>query len=181
MTASGAPERMQTSDTPERCDECGYDYATVTVEEVPGRLRGFAPLYGAALAAVPDVRQRPRPETWSALEYACHVRDVFRIQLERLELALRVDQPTFASMGRDELPVSRRYNEQEPRLVLEELAGAAEALAAAFGGLTTAQLGRTGAYPWGEETVVRPMRWLGRHSVHEGVHHAMDIEKQAPN
>ena len=166
------------SEAPERCEECGFDYATVTAEQVPERLRGFAPLYAAAVAEVPDIRRRPAPHTWSALEYACHVRDVFRLQRQRLELALHEDQPTFAPMGRDELPVSRRYNEQAPARVLDELAGAAEALAAAFGDLDAAQLDRTGAYPWGESTAVRSMRWLGRHTVHEGVHHLMDIERQ---
>jgi hypothetical protein len=164
---------------PERCDECGFDYARVTAAQVPDRLRGFALLYTAAVSQVPDIRRRPAPHTWSALEYTCHVRDVFRLQRERLALALRDDQPTFAPMGRDELPVSRRYNEQEPVLVLDDLAGAADALAAAFGHLDAAQLERTGAYPWGETTAVRSMRWLGRHTVHEGVHHLVDIQRQA--
>jgi hypothetical protein len=163
---------------PERCGECGFDYDAVPAEEVAGRLRGFGPVFARAVAAVPDVRERPAPEVWSALEYACHVRDVFRLQAERLDLALRVDRPAFASMGRDELPVTRRYNEQDPAMVLGELTAAAGALAATFESLDAAQLERTGAYPWGETTVVRSMRWLGRHTVHEGVHHLMDIHRQ---
>jgi S-DNA-T family DNA segregation ATPase FtsK/SpoIIIE len=163
---------------PQRCDECGFDYASVPAGQVPSRLRAFGPAYATALARVPDVRRRPAAQTWSALEYACHVRDVFRIQLLRLELALREDEPTFASMGRDELAVSSRYNSQEPKLVLAGLAGAADALAAVFGELGAAQLDRVGAYPWGAATVVRSMRWLGQHTVHEGVHHLLDIERQ---
>src|SRR5690242_11248758 len=135
------------SDAPERCDECGFDYAGVPAGQVPARLRAFGPAYVSAVAAVADVRRRPAPHTWSALEYACHVRDVFRVQLLRLELALREDEPTFASMGRDELAVSSRYNEQEPKLVLAGLAGAADALAGVFGALGPGQLDRTGAYP----------------------------------
>ncbi len=167
-----------TTGAPERCGECGFDYASVPAEQVPAWLRGFGPAYAAAVAGVPDGRRRPAPETWSALEYACHVRDVFRVQLLRLELALREDEPTFASMGRDELAVSSRYNRQEPKLVLAGLAGAADALAAVFGELGAAQLDRTGAYPWGDAAAVRSMRWLGRHTVHEGVHHLMDIRRQ---
>ena len=30
---------------PERCAECGFDYASVPGEQVPDRLRGFAPSY----------------------------------------------------------------------------------------------------------------------------------------
>jgi DinB superfamily len=164
---------------PERCDECGFDYDAVSAEDVAGRLRGLGPAYAEAVAAVPDVRRRPAPQVWSALEYACHVRDVLRLQAERLDLALRLDRPTFASMGRDQLPVTRRYNEQDPAVVLDELTAAAGALAATFESLDAAQLDRTGAYPWGDTTVIRSMRWLGRHTVHEGVHHLMDIRRQA--
>jgi hypothetical protein len=32
-------------------------------------------------------RTRPAPDTWSALEYTCHVRVVLRVQRERLQLA----------------------------------------------------------------------------------------------
>jgi hypothetical protein len=31
---------------------------------------------------------RPSDDRWSALEYACHVRDVFRLYDERLEMML---------------------------------------------------------------------------------------------
>ena len=42
---------------------------------VAGRARGPTP---------EELRRRPDPATWSTLEYACHVRDVFRLYDERL-------------------------------------------------------------------------------------------------
>jgi hypothetical protein len=41
------------------------------------------------------LRTRPEEGVWSALEYACHVRDVFLVQRDRLYTALVEDTPTF--------------------------------------------------------------------------------------
>jgi hypothetical protein len=156
------------------CAQCGFTYATVAADALPGRLVAFPPRYATALRAAPDPRRRPAPEVWSPLEYTCHVRDVFDVQRERLATALRVDAPEFPPMGRDERAVTERYNEQDPDVVLAELAAAAEALAAAFAALDAAQWDRVGVYPWPEPRE-RSMLWLGRHTVHEGEHHLLDI------
>jgi hypothetical protein len=160
----------------DHCDECGFGYASVAAAEVPVRLEGFAGRYAQALAGAADVRRRPAAEVWSALEYACHVRDVLAVQRERLELAMRADAPEFPPMGRDELVISRAYNAQEPDAVLAAIGGNAAALAAAFGALGPAELDRVGLYPW-PEPVERTLLWLGRHTVHEGEHHLMDIRR----
>ncbi len=160
----------------EHCAECGFDYRSVQAGELPGRLRGAAGRYPAALHRVDDPRQRPRPDVWSALEYACHVRDVLLVQRDRLALARRVDEPEFSPMSREELVVSRAYNAQEPATVLEELAAAADELAAAFGSLRAEEWERTGVYNWPVRQA-RTMRWLGRHTLHELEHHLLDISR----
>ncbi|MFG2044694.1 DinB family protein [Dactylosporangium sp. NPDC048998] len=160
----------------DRCEECGFGYASLGAGDVPERLGGFAGRYAEALAAVPDVRRRPAPDVWSALEYACHFRDVLRVQAERLDLALRVDAPEFVPMGREELVVSAAYNAQDPAAVLGTLDANAALLAAAFGALGPRELDRVGLYPW-PEPVERTLLWLGRHTVHEGEHHLMDIRR----
>ena len=50
----------------------------------------------------------------------------------------------------------------------------ADELAGAFGGLTPAEWSRTGIYNFPEPTE-RDMVWLGRHAVHEGHHHLLDV------
>ncbi|WP_159079149.1 DinB family protein [Plantactinospora sp. BC1] len=162
----------------ERCDECGFDYSSVPAEALPDRLCGFGSRYSTGLRAARDPRRRPAERVWSPLEYACHVRDVFRVQGERLALALAVDEPEFTPMGRDERAVADAYNEQDPVVVLGELDAAAGELATAFGRLGPAELARTGSYPWPQRQV-RTMLWLGRHSVHEGEHHLLDIGRGA--
>jgi DinB superfamily len=163
------------------CDECGFDYDGLSDTEVVEALRGFGRRYRAPLSrGLPNeslddlLRAHPLPGVWSALEYACHVRDVFAVQHERLQLALREDLPTYQSMGREERVVAERYNEQDPAVVADALAANAEALAAAFEALTPAQRSRRGWYQYPEPTE-RDLAWLGRHTVHEGRHHLLDI------
>ena len=67
-------------------------------------------------------RQRPRPDVWSPLEYACHVRDVFRLFDQRLGLMLAEDDPQFANWDQDDTAVDDRYGEQDPAVVAGELA-----------------------------------------------------------
>ena len=163
------------------CDECGFDYDAVGDDEVAGKLRDFGRRYripltrglkGEDLDAV--VRARPAPDVWSALEYACHVRDSFDVQRGRVGRAQAEDVPTFPPMGREERVVDDRYNEQDPGTVADELAANAEAIAATFEALTPEQWARTGIYPYPEGTE-RDMRWVARHTVHEGHHHLLDV------
>ncbi|MCW3845012.1 DinB family protein [Micromonospora yasonensis] len=160
----------------DRCDECLFVYANVPGEALPALLRGLGGRFTTALTGVADLRRRPAEAVWSPLEYTCHVRDVLRVQGERLALALRLDEPEFLPMGRDERAVADRYNEQEPATVLAELAAAADDLAARFAALDPAQLTRTGVYPWPQRQV-RTVLWLGQHTVHEGEHHLLDIRR----
>ena len=57
------------------CPECGLDPGAIDVADVPALVRANAIRWRAVLAR-PDVGRRPRPDVWSPLEYACHVRDV---------------------------------------------------------------------------------------------------------
>ncbi len=162
-----------------RCDECGYDYDGPTREEIAERLRGLGPRYADLLGDRSDaeLRTRPSPDVWSPHEYACHIRDVLRTQTARIAVALEEDTPVFTPMGRDELVTQRRYNEQDPDGVMAEITSAADELARAFESLDESGWTRTGiyTYPTREE---RTLEWVGRHTIHEGAHHVMDIERQ---
>ncbi|MEX2619394.1 MAG: DinB family protein [Egibacteraceae bacterium] len=161
----------------DHCEQCGFVYDSVPAAAVPEQLRSQPSRYAAVLRAAQHeslARARPGPQTWSALEYACHVRDVLRVQRERLQLALEQERPVFTPMRRDERAVEDRYNEQAVDVVLDELAEAAERIAAALDGLNDVQWQRTGVYNWPQHAE-RSMAWVARHTVHEGVHHLEDI------
>lgn len=161
------------------CQECGFTYEDLGTRDVPVTLRDWAHRYAEPLRRADRaarLRSRPAPGVWSPLEYACHVRDVLRVQRDRLHLAQRVDVPTFAPMGREQRVVEDRYDEQDAEVVLHELAGAADVLAEDLSTLDAAGWERTGIYNYPEPTE-RTMAWLARHTVHELVHHLRDIEQ----
>jgi S-DNA-T family DNA segregation ATPase FtsK/SpoIIIE len=159
-----------------RCEQCGYDYASLDRAELPGALWSGAAAVAERLGALDDeaVRRRPEPEVWSPLEYACHVRLVMQVQRARVALALREDQPYFTPMGRDARAVEDRYNEQDPAEVAAGLHDDADELARAFEALDEREWGRTGIYTFPVEEV-RSLDWVARHTVHELVHHRGDM------
>ena len=65
-------------------------------------------------APADEVSRRPSPDTWSALEYGCHVRDVFRRFDERLHLMLSETDPQFANWDQDATAVEDDYAGQDP-------------------------------------------------------------------
>ncbi|MFE9204445.1 DinB family protein [Micromonospora sp. NPDC007230] len=114
---------------------------------------------------------------WSPLEYTCHVRTCSASRVSDWRW-LTVEAPEFTPMGRDERAVADAYNEQDPAVVLDELAAAADDLAARFGVLGPSELARTGGYPW-PQPQARTLLWLGQHTIHEGEHHLLDIRRAA--
>ncbi len=160
----------------DHCDECGFVYATLPASRIPDALRALAPRYRERLTEpVARLRAHTFPDVWSALEYACHVRDVLGVQRERLALALVQERPEFTPMGREKRVSELRYNEQDPRVVTEQVEAAAGALADAFAALDADGLERTAIYTW-PAPAERTMAWVGRHTVHEGEHHLRDID-----
>ncbi len=166
----------------EQCEECGFEYDALGPAAVASALRSLGNRFamrvsngrGDATLGL-SFRTRPRPRVWSALEYACHVRDVFLVQRERLYLALVEECPSFARMYRDERVVLARYAAEEPDDVARELKLAAEMLAWAFEGIDETQWQRRLTYNFPDPRE-RTVLWLGRHSVHEGEHHLRDLD-----
>jgi hypothetical protein len=159
----------------EACQGCGFIYARGRAENLAW-LKSDATTFVAQLQTYDDeaVRRRPEPVVWSPLEYACHVRDVLRIQTERVAQAQREDHPTYTPMGREERVVDDRYNEQDPAVVASELLAAAEAFIALLESLDDAGWARTGVYNY-PTPESRDMDWMAAHTDHELYHHRLDI------
>jgi len=159
------------------CDECGFAYDVTALRPLDRLLRDAVEPYRAVLDGdAADLRTRPAPGTWSALEYAGHVRDVLLAQRERVLLALVEDVPVFTPIHRDARAAIVRDGERPPSQVLAELVFAAELLADTFAVLDDAQLARTGIYNY-PTPQPRSVEWIGVHTLHECHHHLLDIER----
>jgi hypothetical protein len=158
-----------------RCAECGFSY-DLARDEISAYLERNAVAFVARLHDLDDVavRRRPDPEVWSPLEYACHVRDMLRVQLERVDLIEREHEPLCAPMGRDERVVNDGYNDQNPAVVAGDLLTAARTLATRLERLGEAGWQRVGVYTY-PTTQRRTVEWIGAHTVHELQHHRRDI------
>lgn len=155
------------------CPQCGFDASSFPREGVAAATEAMGPTWRALLA---DSRARTRPNdaTWSAVEYACHVRDVCRLYLVRLDLMLAQSGPTFENWDQDVTAVAERYDLQDPAEVAAELAGAADMLAARFATVPVGGWARTGNRSDG---AVFTIDTFARYFLHDPVHHVWDVQQ----
>jgi DinB superfamily len=153
------------------CPECSFDASTDVLEQVPEMVRANAAAWRAVLADE-RVRQRPSDDVWSALEYGCHVRDVFRLYDERLDLMLQQDDPLFANWDQDATAIEQHYERQSPSKVADELESSAYDLAARFETVSGNQWERTGRRSDG---AVFTVDTFARYFVHDPIHHLHDV------
>lgn len=160
------------------CDECGFVDEDLAAADIPAAVRAFAKRYRAPLSRfLPGedgdalVRQRPEPATWSALEYAAHVRDVLGNYGRWIELTLAEDHPVLEGPGPDELAALRHYNADDPAAVTDALAANAERLATVIEAVPDDGWDRVGLRGDEERSII----FSARRAVHEGGHHLLDI------
>ena len=155
------------------CPACGFDTQGFAVTAVPGLILASAAAWPSALEG--DARTRPDPATWSPLEYGCHVRDVFRLYDQRLELMLTQDDPLYPNWDQDETAIADRYAEQDPAEVAAALHQAALAIAGRFESVTGDQWQRPGRRSDGARFTVET---FARYFLHDPVHHLYDVTGQ---
>jgi hypothetical protein len=155
------------------CPSCAFDAETFPPQAVAAAVRSQAVTW-AELLAEPMVRERPDPRTWSALEYGCHVRDVFVLFERRLQLMLTQDHPTFANWDQDQTAVTSRYDLQDPDVVVAELTAAAAGLADTFESVHGEQWSRTGERSDG---AVFTVATFAQYMIHDPLHHVDDVRK----
>ncbi|MCE9622547.1 MAG: DinB family protein [Actinomycetia bacterium] len=159
------------------CRDCGFVAENFEPADTPSSIRANAVRWQELLAH-PNVRLRPNDSTWSALEYGCHVRDVFRLFNHRLERMLDEDAPQFANWDQDVTAIEERYSEQNPAVVAAELAEAAEVLATTFERVTLGDHERTGFRSDGAAFTIGS---FARYLMHDPLHHVWDVEQGYDN
>lgn len=160
-----------------RCDDCGFDASRFDARHTGTAIRDLSARWQVVLAQA-DTRVRPRSDVWSPLEYGCHLRDVFRLFEERLELMLSEEEPSFANWDQDATAIEDAYGDQDARVVTVQLADAAARLADRFDGVTSDQWQRRGLRSDGSVFTVDT---LGRYLMHDPVHHLWDVSAEVPS
>ena len=153
------------------CGECGFDPQAHTLADLPGLMHDTAMVWSQVLLR-PDARERPAPDVWSPLEYACHVRDVHRLFAERVDLVLNEDAPRFANWDQDETAIASRYAVQDPAEVDADLVEAAGHVASLYAMVTPAAAARRATRSNGSEFTLST---LGLYHLHDVVHHVHDV------
>ncbi len=162
----------------DHCDECGFTYDSLAVADAPSALRLGGERLAEDLFSGDDasIHSRPDPNTWSVVEYTCHVRDVLLVQRERILQALVEEAPRFVPMHREERVITAGYDRESATEVAQELTVVANLVAKVVTLLDDRQLARTCVFNFPEPRV-RDVAWVVRHSVHEVVHHEMDVRR----
>jgi len=159
----------------EHCDACGFDGARYDDGSLLDALRAQGVYWRALLAtAGSELRVRPQPEVWSAIEYAAHTRDIIALHVYGVEQALTVDEPAFPPIG-DDLVESAAvsYGDADSDEVAAELTSQALRL------VEVAQ--DAGCDAWARGLTIgdtrRDVRRLLEHALHDSLHHLEDVER----
>src|SRR5579875_1466316 len=85
------------------CESCGIDYAATSLGDAMRVIAGVPDALRTLVTAVPATRRHTRPDddTWSVIEYACHLRDVFISSTIRLHRAMHEQRPRVEPLFND--------------------------------------------------------------------------------
>ncbi|MDP1876992.1 MAG: DinB family protein [Actinomycetota bacterium] len=160
----------------ERCPDCGFDSREPARADLSGLAAELGHRWVVAMASVADVTARPDPGTWSPLEYACHVRDVFALARYRTALMLEQDDPLFANWDQDAAAVEEQYASQYLDAVMPALAARASGFADDLAALDEDQWARPGRRSDDKPFTVES---FARYVLHDPIHHLTDVTGEA--
>jgi len=169
-----APSLALLAEEDHRCLACAFAYIEVSVQAAIDVVQHVPDEVRAVVLGVGDEHLRARPSGggWSALEYMCHLRDVYAAYTIRLYRTRVEEAPVLEPMLNDLRVVRFRYNKREIASVLDELNDNAAGFLDETAKNTEGTWGRRARRLPGEE---RTARWLLRQAAHEGLHHTRDI------
>jgi hypothetical protein len=160
---------------PERCDECDFDGSRFDSPALVNELRTLGPRWRVLIeSAGPDLRIRPEPEVWSAIEYAAHSRDITALHAFGVQQALTEDEPHFPAIEADLVETAAEsYADEQPATVVAVLDEQAKRLA------TLAD--ERGPAAWTRGLTIgddrTDVRRLLEHALHDSTHHLLDVER----
>lgn len=158
------------------CERCGLAYAELSVDRCVGLVTESVATLVTLLTTGDDrrLRRRPEPGTWSAVEYACHVRDVLWVFALRVHRGVHEDRPSLDPMYNDWRAERFGYARVPIDVLRHELGPAVEGFLAEVRSVPDNAWDRTVVRRPDE---VRTVRWLVRQAAHECVHHLADVTR----
>jgi hypothetical protein len=158
---------------PERCDECEFDGSQFDRPALIAELRELGPRWRTLIeSAGPDLRVRPAPDVWSAIEYAAHSRDITALHAFGVEQALTEDEPHYPAIEADLVETAAEsYAGEQSAAVVGALDEQAKRLAA----LASESAAWTRGLTIGSERA--DVRRLLEHALHDSTHHLLDVER----
>ncbi len=117
--------------------------------EITAYLRQVPDLIEEALHELSDgeLRRRPSPDEWSALEVYCHLRDSAQEEGIRVRRLVEEDGPTLKPYDQEARASERNYQGEDIRRLHTALRAFWGGLAYQLEGLSDAQWGRGGTHP----------------------------------
>ena len=161
------------------CAGCGFRPAELPARALGAEARDLVHEFGRMLLAADDddVRARPDPAMWTALEYGVHVRDVLRVYADRIVRTLAQDHPELAWYDQEAAIADGMANESDVGAVADDMGRNASHLSEALRQVTEDDWDRsaTRTSPFGTQRFT--IELLARFAVHEVVHHRADAER----
>jgi hypothetical protein len=148
------------------CPDCGFDARSCVGTEVAALVRANAQAWQGLCERDAIKPGREIDSKWSTLEYACHVRDVYRRYDQRIGLMLAEADPMFPNWDQDVSAIEDRYDEQDPHMVVDELVVAADELADRLEHLAEDEWARPGRRSDGASFTVDT---IARYMVHDPI------------
>jgi catechol 2,3-dioxygenase-like lactoylglutathione lyase family enzyme len=157
------------------CAGCGLTPSDGPTGVVGGRIVDESQRWTFLLDADPTkLRARPTPETWSALEYAVHVRDALAVFDERVQRMTVELGPELGWWDHEAAIANGNVDELDVRTVVEDLVRNAFELRTTLQRVTGTAWYRTGTRRGRESFTIETM---ARFALHEVVHHRVDAQR----
>jgi hypothetical protein len=158
----------------ETCAQCGFDGALFSDGALLEALRALGPRWRVLLDGAGDeLRARPAPQTWSAIEYVAHSRDITALHVYGVERALTEHEPVLPPIADDFADaVASSYGDEDAAAVVDALDAHARRIADLAEEADTSSWNR--GITVGTDRI--EVRRLLEHALHDSTHHLEDVE-----
>lgn len=164
----------------EICDECGFHGGTLDPDAAVARIRTLPDRWSEVMSQDEEqLRTRPEPDTWCAVEYAQHVVNA----IASIEWGARVfaagRSPDWDELSEDSLPGVFEHDTHDcDRFditdTLEALSATANSIATFADSLTPEEQAVIAVYSKGLEINTSAVI---RHALHDAEHHLLDVRR----